>query len=518
MAAVRSRTYIDSTSTHGVDSVQVIRASLLLTQNKALHGGADTLRLRRLSPPTVTDIFTASQFLGGAGAASTQCVCSAGQRIQEHQLVNLLRFWKRSARQFVAVHLLRALEEGATPLRASIFSNGRSPSVRVFVLLTCRDTAGTPQSCTSSTSSRSGAAAPAARRSGHADVLGFGYPSGQQSTRSLGTGGALGEIDPMSSSNPAALLSAGGSALYFQAEPEYRTLSNPASSQRTSIARYPLVVATIPIRSNLMLGLSFSNFLDRTFETTSRGFQQIGDSTLATANSFKSDGAIGDVRVALAWAPLPWMHIGAAAQSRVITASATSGLRRQRGSPRWSIRRPSAIRAMRTRRASSDGRQCVSLAASYRKGGGSRSARRHDPDQRERAGSRWLQRGVRRHQGHDRARVIEGQLVPDAVAWFTPSRITDKWDTSVGADVLGPRMASGRFSFVAAWGGARCPSGSPRVVSREELQFRTRNAARARPRSSTSPAFAPREPQSIREHLGVRVDAERRCNGATLIE
>ena len=134
----------------------------------------------------------------------------------------------------------------------------------------------------------------AASAQGTLSVLGFGYPSGQQSTRSLGTGGALGEMDPLSSSNPAAILSAGGSALYFQAEPEYRTLSNPATSQRTSVARYPLVVATIPVRSNLMLGLSFSNFLDRTFQTTSRGFQQIGDSTLATANTFKSDGAIGE--------------------------------------------------------------------------------------------------------------------------------------------------------------------------------------------------------------------------------
>ena len=59
---------------------------------------------------------------------------------------------------------------------------------------------------------------------GTISTLGFGYPAGQLSTRALGTGGALGEIDPLSVSNPASILNFGGSALYFQAEPEYRTL------------------------------------------------------------------------------------------------------------------------------------------------------------------------------------------------------------------------------------------------------------------------------------------------------
>jgi len=91
---------------------------------------------------------------------------------------------------------------------------------------------------------------------GTLSVQGFGYPTGQQSTRSLGAGGSLGEIDPMSSSNPASILWFNGSALYFQAEPEYRTVTTGANSEKTSVARYPLVVATIPVSQNFMIGLS----------------------------------------------------------------------------------------------------------------------------------------------------------------------------------------------------------------------------------------------------------------------
>jgi len=285
----------------------------------------------------------------------------------------------------------------------------------------------------------------AASAQGTLSVLGFGYPSGQQSTRSLGTGGALGEIDPLSSSNPAAILSAGGSALYFQAEPEYRTLSQGPDFQRTSVARYPLVVATIPVRSNLMLGLSFSNFLDRTFQTTSRGFQQIGDSTLATANSFKSDGAIGDVRVALAWAPLWWVHVGVAAHA-IAGDNHIKNIQVFDDSTRFATLVDTSTLGY-TGNAYSTGIEVmagkyVSLAASYRMGGGM-SLKRGDttlatanvPD---RVGFSAAYIGIR---GTTIAVRSSKDSWSQMQSLGSPNlRITDKWDTSVGADVLGPRM------------------------------------------------------------------------------
>ena len=116
----------------------------------------------------------------------------------------------------------------------------------------------------------------------------------------------------MSVSNPASLLGLNGSALYFQAEPEYRTLNVPGGSEHNTIARYPLVSAVVPLTERLFAGLSVTNLLDRSFTTITRGTSVVRDTALATTSLFSSDGAIGDVRLALAWAPATWMHVGLA--------------------------------------------------------------------------------------------------------------------------------------------------------------------------------------------------------------
>jgi hypothetical protein len=126
-----ARTYLrfDIPSTV-LDSVQVIRASLLLTQTKARSTAAvgDTLTVFTqpvLAAPSVTDIFTAAQFLGGARAYGVDSVRFAARDsgVKSIELVNLLRFWKNigSANTSRSV-VLRALQEGATPAEANFFS------------------------------------------------------------------------------------------------------------------------------------------------------------------------------------------------------------------------------------------------------------------------------------------------------------------------------------------------------------------------------------------------------------
>jgi hypothetical protein len=307
----------------------------------------------------------------------------------------------------------------------------------------------------------------AASAQGSLSVLGFGYPAGNgQSTRSLGAGGALGEIDPLSVSNPASILSFGGAALYFQAEPEYRTLKSGTQTERTTIARYPLIVAAIPLRQNLMLGLSVSNLLDRSFETTSRGTQQIGDSILATSNAFKSDGAIGDLRLALAWAPLPWMHVGA-------SAHAISGDNRVRNiqvfddSTRFASLVDTATVGY-TGNAYSAGIEVLagkyfSLAGSYRKGGplslkrgDTTLANAHVPD-RVAFSAAFL--GIK-------GTTIAVRSAKDS--WSNMQslgsanlKITDSWDTSVGADVLGPRLGERMIQLRAGARWRTLPFGLP---------------------------------------------------------
>jgi hypothetical protein len=84
-----------------LDSVTVIRASLLLTQlpARSFAATADSISVYTqpvLAAPSITDVFTASTFLGGAGLFGVDSVRfgarDSGPRSIE--LVNLLRFWR----------------------------------------------------------------------------------------------------------------------------------------------------------------------------------------------------------------------------------------------------------------------------------------------------------------------------------------------------------------------------------------------------------------------------------------
>ena len=284
-----------------------------------------------------------------------------------------------------------------------------------------------------------------ARAQGTLSTLGFGYPAGLLSTRALGTGGAIGEIDPLSASNPAAIASFGGSALYFQAEPEYRTLRIGSASEKTSIARYPLIAASIPVTQDIMLGLSVTNLLDRSFETKSRGKQTVGDSIIGTSNSFRSDGAIADLRLALSWTPRPWLRVGAAAH-------AITGDNRVRNTQVFDdstrfARLVDTATVGYTGNAYSTGFEVIgardwSLAGSYRRGGGlslkrgdTTLAKAHVPD---RIAGSIAYLGVR---GSSIAiRTAKDSWTRMRGLGSTNLRITDNWDTSVGADMLGPRF------------------------------------------------------------------------------
>lgn len=280
---------------------------------------------------------------------------------------------------------------------------------------------------------------------GSLSTLGFGYPSGMLSTRALGAGGALGEIDPLSSSNPAALISIGGSALYFQAEPESRTLHVGNATETAKIARYPLISASIPLNESFMLGLSVSNLLDRSFETTARRSQVLGDSTISSTTAFKSDGAMADLRLGLAWAPRTWLRFGGGIH-------AITGDNRVRNRQVFddTLRFAPLIDTATvgySGSALSAGVEAIvggawSVAGSYRRGGSlllqrgdTTLSRAHVPD---RLGMSLAFLGIR---GSSIAiRTSKDTWSRMAGLGSAGLRITDGWDTSVGADMLGPRF------------------------------------------------------------------------------
>ena len=280
---------------------------------------------------------------------------------------------------------------------------------------------------------------------GTLSTLGFGYPSGVFSTRALGAGGATGEIDPLSSANPAAISAFGGSALYFQAEPESRTLHVGNATESARIARYPLIAAAVPLTETFMLGLSVSNLLDRSFQTSARRSQTVGDSSVLSTSAFKSDGAIADLRLALAWAPQSWLRVGGGVH-------AITGDNRVRNTQVFddTVRFASLVDTATvgySGSAVSAGFEAIlgkalSVAGSYRRGGGlslqrgdTTISRAHVPD---RLAMSVAYLGIR---GSSIAvRTSKDTWSRMAGLGSAGLRISDGWDTSVGADMLGPRF------------------------------------------------------------------------------
>jgi len=286
----------------------------------------------------------------------------------------------------------------------------------------------------------------AASAQGTLSTQGFGYPTGTLSTRTLGTGGALAEIDPLSVSNPSAILNLGGTALYFQAEPEYRKLSVGGQSQTSTIARYPLILGAVRISSSVAASLSATNLLDRSFQTTTHGSVIVGGTPIGSTNTFTSDGAIGDVRLALAWEPATWVHLG-------VGAHAISGDNRLNStqvfddSTRYA-RLVDTSTVTYTGNAFSGGIELYAgraavFAASYRRGGNlelkrgdTTKADARVPDRLALSAAFLGIRGtsIAVRTAHDTWSNMAGLSSSGLV-------IHDSWDSSVGADVLGPHFA-----------------------------------------------------------------------------
>jgi hypothetical protein len=148
---------------------------------------------------------------------------------------------------------------------------------------------------------------------GSLSLQGFGYPPGGLSTRALGTGGALGEIDGRSPINPASLAIGTAAQVYAQYDAEFRTVTAAGQKSSTTTARLPNIGGILPVNSHLVIGLSASTMLDRTWETSNTRTQPFGPNpgdTVSFTETLKSEGAITDVRFAAAYAFNPRLRFG----------------------------------------------------------------------------------------------------------------------------------------------------------------------------------------------------------------
>jgi hypothetical protein len=148
---------------------------------------------------------------------------------------------------------------------------------------------------------------------GTLSTQGFGYHPGQISTRARATGGGLGEFDPTSALNPAALAWWERSGLVLEYAPEFRRVTTSGTRESATLARFPLSGAALAIGDRTIVGISLSTFLDRTWETAERGTHQFADEEIPFELEFRSAGAINDIRIAGAWTASRALRVGVGA-------------------------------------------------------------------------------------------------------------------------------------------------------------------------------------------------------------
>jgi hypothetical protein len=118
-----------------LDSVQVIRASLELTQvpSRSTAGWLDTLTLRTsavVAGPEVTDVFTASQFLSpfGAFAVDTLRLGAGESTLRRVEIVQLVRAWRAVGATAASRALVLSVPEEASSPAELNFVSGAGPS------------------------------------------------------------------------------------------------------------------------------------------------------------------------------------------------------------------------------------------------------------------------------------------------------------------------------------------------------------------------------------------------------
>lgn len=153
----------------------------------------------------------------------------------------------------------------------------------------------------------------AARAQGLLSMQGYGYPTGQLSTRALGTGGALGEFDTGSPLNPASVAGFFRPSVSVQFDPEQRRITANGRSSTGVVPRFPVVMVGIPGWKGTRFALSASTLLDRSFSATRETSGTFEGVVVPGTENTTARGAITDVRGAVAVPIRRWLRVGVGA-------------------------------------------------------------------------------------------------------------------------------------------------------------------------------------------------------------
>jgi hypothetical protein len=145
-------------------------------------------------------------------------------------------------------------------------------------------------------------------------VAGIGFPEEPIGVHARALGGGSAAFDALSALNPAAVADfqrLGASVTISEAFRSYTAGDTSVSGLRET--RFPFGIMGGKISGTpLSFAVSYATYAERTFDVRTTGTEVLRGDTVAISDKVASDGAVTDVRGALAARPFPFLKVGAA--------------------------------------------------------------------------------------------------------------------------------------------------------------------------------------------------------------
>ncbi|HXV91082.1 MAG TPA: hypothetical protein VD707_06905 [Gemmatimonadales bacterium] len=173
-----------------------------------------------------------------------------------------------------------------------------------------------------------GAALPLAAQDSQFGVSSLGTPARQESVRARGTGGAFTLFDEMSPLAEAQLADLERGTFGAHTQVSRRTVAFASGeSFELKDTRFPVLVAAGRTPWKIRIATGFATYIDRSYVVTRRDSVALRGRMEPYSDEHKSDGNVGDIRLALAGRPLKALAVGGALH--LITGSTQEEVRRR---------------------------------------------------------------------------------------------------------------------------------------------------------------------------------------------
>ena len=155
-------------------------------------------------------------------------------------------------------------------------------------------------------------AAPARGQDSQFGMRGLGTPGRFESVRARATGGAFAPFDAFSPLLEASVADVRRVSAGVTSATSWRTVDFGSESGSLRGSRFPAFMIAGPISQRFVLASGFSTYLDKTFGITTRDTIDIRGNPEPVTDAVTSDGAVTDLRIALAARLHPRLALGVA--------------------------------------------------------------------------------------------------------------------------------------------------------------------------------------------------------------